>query len=174
MVSELRLMDPTFPTAKLEVGDVLLYKATGFFGKIISLKTWHPIGHCEGYDGAGMSVASRDGQGVNLYPVRTRDLVVVLRPKPDGKGSSFNIDAASRWFKGVRGQSYDWLGLLRFAWRKPLKGTTSQDKQFCSEFLTRWYRAGGVDPFNGADADEIAPFQFEQSVAFDTVWRADN
>jgi hypothetical protein len=47
------------------------------------------------------------------------------------------------------------------------------ERQICSSFAARWYRAAGVKAFNDAeDADKIAPFQFAVSPAFDVIWRA--
>jgi hypothetical protein len=44
---------------------------------------------------------------------------------------------------------------------------------FCSELLTRWYRAGGFNAVAPAvDADHVAPAQFLQSATFSVVWRA--
>ena len=46
------------------------------------------------------------------------------------------------------------------------------NRQFCSELATRVYRAGGLDPFNGEDADAIAPFRFLLSDRFVQVEEA--
>jgi hypothetical protein len=142
--------------------DNLLYRAKGIFGWVIALKTWHPIAHCEGYIGGGKSVASRDGVGVGIYDLRLSELRYIMRPR-----LKFDLDAAMRTFASrYQGQGYDWLGLLRFASREPVSATRFNNLQFCSELLTRWDRAGGLDPFNGEDADAIAPFQFLTSNAF--------
>ena len=144
------------PLTALEPGDCLLYAPKGFFGWVISIKTWHAIAHCECYVGNGLSVASRDGIGVGQYDWRRSELKYVLRPN-----QPFDLPAALQRFDSEwRGQGYDWLGLLRFGWRAPVSAFRFQNKQFCSEFLARFYRAGGLDPFNRADADSIAPFQF--------------
>lgn len=146
-------------------GDCLLYKPTGLFGWIISAKTWHWISHIEIYTGDGQSVASRDGKGVGLYPVREDKLVYILRPN-----QLFNLPKAMEWFNLVNGQGYDWLGLLRFSWRKSyVPENLTANKQFCSEFATRFYRNGGFDPFPREDADAIAPFQYESNPFFSLV-----
>jgi len=152
------------PLTALKEGDCLLYSPKGFFGWVISLKTWHEVAHCEAYvGGPGLSVASRDGVGVGQYDWRRSELKYVLRPN-----QPFNLAAALERFNSEwRGQGYDWLGLLRFGWRAPVSAFRFQNKQFCSEFLTRFYRAGGMDPFNGEDADAIAPFMFLLSSCFD-------
>lgn len=157
-------LPPSLPP--LLPGDLLLYKPQGLFGWIIALKTWHSIAHCEMYLENGIAVASREGQGVNHYHFRSNELTYVLRPVVP-----FDLQRALVWYlKLAYGQKYDWLGLLRFAWRAKVVPDSKDNKQFCSEFLTRLYRAGGLDPFNGADADSIAPFQFLLSDKFQTVW----
>lgn len=151
--------------SKLQPGDCLLYSPKGFFGMLIFLKTWHNVAHCECYLGNGKSVASRDGQGVNIYPLRNTELIYVLRPK-----QNFNINKALAWFcKEARGQKYDWLGLLRFTWRSDyIKGNTN-NRQFCSEFLTRFYRNGDLPIFNKEDADAVAPYEFTLSEYLEDV-----
>lgn len=155
-------MVPAVPIA-LKAGDCLLYAPKGFFGWLISIKTWHQIAHCEIYVGNGKSVASRDGIGVGQYDWRNTELIYVLRPN-----RPFDLKEALAQFNHKwRGQGYDWMGLLRFAWRAPVSRFRFENKQFCSELATRFYRGGGIDPFNGEDADAIAPSQFLQSLAFD-------
>jgi hypothetical protein len=147
---------------QLEPGDCLLYQPKGFYGLLIAIKTWHQIAHCEAYIGCGESVASRDGIGVGRYSLRDDGLRVVMRPIVP-----FDFETAmTRFDREWRGQGYDWLGLIRFAWRAPVGRTRFNNKQFCSEFLTRWYRAGGIDPFNGDDADAIAPADFVKATVF--------
>ena len=144
------------PRPALQLGDCLLYGPVGWTGWIISLKTWHAVAHCETYIGAGCSVASRDGLGVDTYPVREAQLIHVLRP-----AAIFNVSAALRWHEAVaKGQGYDWLGLLRFAWRAKVVPDALDNRQFCSEYTTRFYRAGGLDPFNGHDADAMVVSRF--------------
>lgn len=154
-------------TSLLKAGDVILYRPTkgSIFGWIISIKSWHKISHCECYIGDSFSVASRDGIGVNNYPVRDTEAAVVLRIKPEYK---FSLPAALKWFLTVRGQKYDWLGLLVFTLAVH---QGSKDRMFCSEFVTNFLRAGGVEPFSPeTSADSVAPFQFETSPIFDLVW----
>jgi hypothetical protein len=145
-------------------GDNLLYKAKGLFGWVIAARTWHMIAHCECFVGDGKSVASRDGIGVGLYPLRLDGLCVILRPKEP----VLLKNAMDVFYRKYRGQGYDWLGLLRFAWRTPVDPKIRfNNEQFCSEFLTRFDRDMGLkDLFNGEDADAIAPFQFELDPAF--------
>lgn len=146
----------------IEPGDCLLYRPKGVVGWIIATKTWHKIAHVEVYIGNGKSVASRDGIGVGLYDWRKAELCAVLRPN-----TQFQLVPALDIFnRKYRGQGYDFMGLLRFGMRAPVDKVRFNNKQFCSEFVTRFYRAGLLDPFNGEDADAIAPFEFGLSPVF--------
>jgi uncharacterized protein YycO len=147
-------------------GDVLLYTGGSFFARVIQFKTWSRYSHVEIYDGNGGSVASRDGVGVGRYPLRVDGLRVILRPLP-----AFDPTPARAWFNTVNGQPYDWFGLLAFTSAK--RQGRNNWKMFCSEFAARYLRAGGVDPFNGYDADGIAPGEFMKSAALLVVWRAE-
>lgn len=143
-------------------GDVLLYSGHGIMSRLIQTKTFSHYSHCEGYIGQNQSVASRDGIGVGLYSLREADLALVLRPI-----AHFDLTAAMAWFKTVDGQHYDWLGLFAFfaaSWQ------ASPSKMFCSEFLARWQRAGGIVPFApNYDADHVSPGMFASSPAYNVV-----
>lgn len=167
--------DPTL----LRPGDTMLYRPCGFswrqpfgwiFGKVIALKTWHSISHVEifiGFNrGDHTSLASRDGLGVNGYPLRLTELAYVLRPVP-GVAESFDLAAGLRWFDTVRGQRYDWWGLARFAGFHP----SSTTRMFCSAFWLRFYRSCGFNPFSRRiDADSISPGQIPDCPKLDVVW----
>lgn len=149
----------------IEPGDICLYSPDSLFGWVIALKTWTKISHCEVYEGAGLSVASRDGVGVNRYAFRDRGICEVRRP-----ALHLDFEAASKWFDGVRGQKYDWAALFRFYL---VSGISSKTKMFCSEFATRWYRAAGFEPFSPeTDADTVPPSYFTTSAEFHTIWKA--
>ena len=139
-------------------GDALLYWTPGVFSWVIAVKTWHKVAHIEVYAGSGMSFASRNGQGVDLYPLRTDGLVRVLR-----SNQPFDLASAAAWFQTVRGEKYDWWGLLRFF----TIGAGKPDRMFCSECATRVYRHGGIEPFQpDSDADIIAPGSYLDSAVF--------
>lgn len=148
-------------TPDLRPGDVLLYKPSGIFGKLISLKTWHPIAHVELYLGNGLSSASRDGKGVNFYPWRDTELVAVMRPK-----APFVFDATrakvftSNWL----GTPYGWLDLLNFV------GITKDTKGVvCSPWVTMVLRDNGLPIFNADPPNLIAPFQFLDSELLERI-----
>lgn len=147
----------------LQPGDCLLYRPVRFdlrhpgwiFGALIMFKTWHAVSHCELYVGKGRSAASRDGKGVALYPWRDSELAYVLRPT-----RPLDWKAFWTWYLSVDGQGYDWWGLVRFAWFRSVGGENN-GKMFCSEFVTRAYRALRAGVFSDhEDADGIAPFEF--------------
>lgn len=152
-------------TFTLQPGDVLLYSGSGFFSRLIQMKTWSRYSHVEVYDDDAECVASRDGIGVGRYPLRVDGLRVILRPLP-----TFDPVPARVWFATVDGQPYDWFGLLAFTSAK--RQGRNNWKMFCSEFACRFMRAGGIDPFNKYDADGISPGEFMKSPSFVVVWKA--
>jgi hypothetical protein len=149
-------------------GDVLIYARTGFYARLIRMKTWSVASHCEVVAVGGvapMTVASRDGQGVGYYELDAHGLYAVLRPV-----APFNPATAWSWFRSVSGQKYDWIGLLAFFSAK-LQGKEN-NRQFCSEFACRFLRHGGVEPFTPeTDADAVAPSDFLKSGALRCVWQ---
>ena len=173
------MKSPPVTPLPLLPGDCLLYapppwswtpwKVGGWLvGKAIAIKTWNAVTHCEAYSGQGTSVASRDGIGVGTYPLRLKGLVTILRPT-----EPFDLTKAHAWFATVDGQGYDWTGLLRFVmWGGRSTRDDQPSKQFCSEFLTRWYRRGGLPLFGSADADMIAPAQMLMNDILTPLWSA--
>jgi len=157
-------MPAVFNSAILQPGDTILYFSKDLVDWIIALKTWTKVAHIEIYRGDQSSYASRNGIGVNIYPLRLDGVAAVVRPK-----LPLDWQAANLWFEThARGQSYDWLGLLCFtlARRRGEKG-----KMFCSEFATRFYRAARFDPFNPRwPADRVPPSFFLVSDAFEVIW----
>jgi hypothetical protein len=161
----------------LERGDSLLYYGesspyfhnappqAGIVDWVISTKTGYYLSHIEIYQGHNESVASRNGIGVNRYPLRLDGLVCVRRPM-----GRIDFKLADKWFKSsAKGQGYDFKGLLCF-YLAVKQG--SPNKMFCSEFATRWYRHAGIEPFNReVDADRVAPCEFWKTAAFSTVWQ---
>lgn len=140
----------------LEPGDILLYKATGLYGRVISIKTWHTVGHVECYVGNGNSVASRNGIGTGLYPLRLNDLWTVCRPR-----LPFDCEKAIHWFMAQPHRPYGWLDLLQF-----IGINIDKPGIVCSPFCAEFLRAGDLDPFNGEPAAKIAPFEFALSPVF--------
>jgi hypothetical protein len=164
------------PFSLIQPGDCLLYFADcSPVDWAIALKTWNKVAHVETYVGRGLSVAARNGLTVNLYPFRQDGLAVIRRPN-----QPFDLDKAFAWFdvpfdpvkrNGIRGQGYDWKGLLCFTLAV---AQGSPDRMFCSEFCTRFYEHGGLDVFApDYDADKIAPAQFLQTAKLTTVWKSE-
>jgi hypothetical protein len=163
-----------FNPAVLHKGDSLLYYGNtppeqpnhhaDFVDWAIAVKTGYFLAHVEIYWGQGMSVASRNGIGVNRYPLRTGGIVCVRRPQ-----GYMDFDAADFWFNNsARGQKYDFKGLLCF-YLAVKQG--SMKKMFCSEFELRYYRKAGFNPVHTeVDADRTPPSMSWISQAFETVW----
>lgn len=148
----------------IQPGDFLLYSGKGFFSWLIKVKTWSRFSHVEVYIGHGQTIASRDGEGVDLYWLKLDKLAAILRPT-----EKLDVEAGLSWAKenAILGQKYDWWGLLRMF----TIGTQSTSKQFCSELATRFARACNFQPFNRKyDADLVSPGMFYSSPHFDVVW----
>ncbi len=150
----------------LNPGDLILYRGTSIWSKLLMIKTWSPVSHCEVYLGNGKSYSARDGVGVDFFPLRLEGLTHVLRPIVRA-GDPFDFKAGVKWAETTRGQKYDWLGLFRFF----TLGKQSLTKQFCSEACLRFYRNCQFEPFHkDKDADLIAPGNFLDSPAFEHWW----
>lgn len=134
---------------------------------IISLKTWTKCCHTRVYVG-GDKVVQAILKGVNIYPFEVNGIGGVLEPT-----FPFDLPAALGWFYSrAQGQKYDVWSLFKFySWGR---SQSNPKAMICSEFATRFYRAGGGVPFNpDADADMISPAQFCQTSAFRFKWRSD-
>jgi len=155
---------PLLFESDLQPGDCLVYRPTGFFGWAIATKTWHRWSHVEVVDVPGRTnVASRDGKGVECYPMRWEQVGMVLRPP-----SAFDFAKALAYWRSVRGQRYDFWGLMAFF---RTKAAATNGRQFCSEFATNFYRAGGCAIFHGERAECVPPYYFAVLADdFETVW----
>ena len=156
----------TFDTSILQSGDALLYyDPRSIVDRIIAIKTGGRISHIELWDGSGMSVASRNGIGVNRYHWRLDGLVAVRRPF-----GHIDWAAGQKWFlDDARGQKYDFKGLLCF-YLAVKQG--SPHKMFCSEFALCRYRHSVFQPFNpDQDADRTSPWDFWKARSMETIWQ---
>ena len=149
-------MNNAFDQTILKPGDVLLYYTEDFVDRIIATHTGYRIGHVERYAGGGQSMASRNGIGVNIYPLRFDGLVMVREPI-----GPFNADKGWAWFNQapplpkIKGQPYDFEGLLTFT---SLTTEGEEGKMFCSEFSINYDRACDFLPCNpSVPAYEMAP-----------------
>lgn len=148
----------------LRPGDALLYQGRSLFSWAIRIKTWAPVSHVAVYMGQGVVYESKEPNGVRSYPFEREHLYAVLRPS-----EPFDAAKATAYHNTVVGQKYDVWGLFRFF----CLGRQSTDKQFCSEYATRLYRAGGIFPFNqDYDADLVSPGMFLSSPHFTELWCA--
>lgn len=152
--------------ADLQPGDTLVYGRVSWhdlFDTITCVKTWSKACHVEVYSGNGMSIASRNGKGVNIYPFRPAQLIAVRRPK-----SAFDWNKGYAWFRNTaQGQKYDWLGLLCFTLAVK---QGSPNKMFCSEFWKNFFQQCGCDVMAPEwPADMTAPAQCLQTPALVTI-----
>lgn len=159
----------SFDPSILQPGDALGYRSRGFYGLLQAIKTWErEVGHVEGYAGGAITVGSRWPKGVQRYTFTSKDLTRVWRPV-----GHFDLEAAMVWFYSkAQGQGYDLLGQLVFYLAV---NHGSPKRMWCSEFLTRWYRAGKFHPFAlDWDADKTAPatFMVPPPAVFTEIWRA--
>jgi hypothetical protein len=152
-------------------GDVLLYSGRSAMSWVIRVKTWSRFSHVEIMDTNEHAIASRDGIGVGRYPIRIDQLAGIYRPlRP------LDFASADAWFETVKGQGYDWIGLLNFAVAK-WQGSDNP-KQFCSEFAARYLRRAeapllkfdDLPIFNDVDADGIAPGEFPKQTCLRRYW----
>lgn len=129
-----------FPESLLKPGDCILYRPADFFDGVVAFSSDAWISHVEVYYGVRFSVASRNGQGVGMYPVRLDHVAAVLRPGPD-----FNLAQAMAWFHALDPKpKYGWATLLNFVSlrNKPVPG-----HMICSEFAAHFFAAGGTPLF---------------------------
>ena len=151
----------SFP--ELKPGDILLYGGTDLVSCLIQFRTWSDISHVEVYVGPGRSVASRNGIGVGVYPLRIKGLRRVIRPFGE-----FDFDAAMRWFNTVDGTPYGWADLLRFYLINiPTKGL------ICSEFVDLFFRNAKLPLFNtNYPEGAICPGDYEKisDVLAEQIW----
>lgn len=156
-------MDNTFDPSILQVGDMLLYYTEDFVDFIIAEKTGKKVGHVERYAGNSQSYASRNGIGVNIYPLRLDGLVCVRRPN-----GFLNFGEGAIWFQTVKGQGYDFKGLLTAT---SVVNHGEDGKMFCSEFSLNYDRACGFEPFNPSQpAYETYPRDLWLCGSYKTIW----
>lgn len=153
----------TFDRSILEPADHLIYSGFSPFDLLIEVKTAALAAHIEIYIGDGQSVASRNGIGVNQYPLRTKGLQYVLRPR-----FMLNLPKAMEWFETVKGTPYGWWDLLNFV--DPFDYITSNG-MICSQFAAEFDRNADMQWF----ADEwptgkVSPRDFLVTNAYRMVW----
>lgn len=82
--------------------------------------------------------------------------------------SGFSFEQATAYFESVRGEKYDWKGLLCFTLAVH---QGAKDRLFCSEFATNYYRSGGCMVFSlRVSADTISPGDFLETPVMDEIW----
>jgi hypothetical protein len=171
--------NPTGEPPKLDQllpGDVLLYQGKGLMSRLIMIKTWSHFSHCEIFDsydrelGNAVSLASRDGIGVDRFVFRERGLMAILRPAAP---PALDMERGRKWFREgdggpvPKGQKYDWLGLWSFYNAK--RQGSKKPEMFCSEFVVRYFKKSGYQLFFG-DSDAVSPGMLWTNPLLKTVW----
>jgi len=148
---------------ELQAGDILLYGGYDLVSRLIQFRTWSDVSHIEVYIGEGRSVASRNGIGVNQYPLRVLGLRRVLRPVV-----SFDLAAGLHWFESVKGTPYGWGDLAKFYLIDiPTNGL------ICSEFGDMFFTACNLPLFNTAYPEgAVCPrdYQTVSSLLIKQIW----
>lgn len=147
---------------ELKPGDIFLYGGHDLFSHVTMLITWSRAVHVEVYWEGAYSLASRNGEGVNRYPIRSQGLIAILRPRGE-----LNIAAGRQWWwQKANRRPYGWLDLLQFInIRIRTKGL------ICSEFAALLFDHLECPLFRpGYDRGAVAPAQFLQTVALDLIW----
>ena len=159
------------PIPELHPGDVLLYNDHSIVDGLICFRTWSDVAHVEVYLGSGLSAASRNGIGVNVYPMRLLDLQYVRRPK-----DAFDINKAYTFARQMSGTPYGWLDLTEFYGGLPRWLTRllrlKNEGLICSQFADLQLRAGQVVAFaEDYPAGKVSPRDFLVTPTLDTVWQ---
>ncbi len=149
------------PLPDLLPGDILLYADHSFVDWCIKLRCWSDVAHVEIYLENGLSTASRNGLGVNFYPLRLDGLRYVRRPVVP-----FGLVAARTYAAKMRGTPYGYADLGRFyLLNLPTKGL------ICSQYGDLLLRAGHVIAFaEDYPAGAVSPRDFRVTSLAKTIW----
>lgn len=151
----------------LKPGMLLLYEASSLFGYAIAAFSGSRISHIEMYAGDGTSYASRDGVGVDEYPLRLKDLALVLEAV-----EPLNMDRVREGFSRKIGHRYDNSTILKFATFGLFGGKPMAE--VCSEIQAYLVRVGGLErAFGDKQPDEVKPSDFVDAMnhgVFRKVW----
>jgi hypothetical protein len=146
-------------------GDHLIYTAFNPVDIGIMVKTGSWGCHIEIYIGNGLSVASRNGKGIDQYALRTDGLSCVLRPR-----LPFDIERGMYWFCRLHPyeKAYAWRELGNFF--LPF-GTVKCRGMICSVFAAHFDHHSGYHPFNiDWNPNKISPADYLKSGLFEWVW----
>jgi len=149
----------------LQPGDILLYDSGSLVDWLIKFRTWSDVAHVEIYLDNYESTASRNGLGVDIYPVRYEGLRYIRRLQVP-----FDRIAARKFAIKMRGTPYGYGDLARFYLLNiPTKGL------ICSQYGDLLLRAGSVVAFyEDYPPGAVSPRDYELIPNFiaKTVWQA--
>lgn len=158
-----------FIRALILPGDILLYDRDGWVNKFIKFKRGEKFSHVAIASQSGFMLEALQGTTCDERPLRLDGLAGILRTK-----EPIDFEVGYEWFlKVAKGQAYDWVGLLSFAFAR-FQGRTN-NKMFCSEFVVRFFAKLNCPLFaDDTDADAVSPGLIPYSAALFKVWiRAD-
>lgn len=152
----------------LQPGDLLIYSGSGFFSRLIKLKTYSEWTHVAIYLGGGKQREFREGAGAQEVPFRTQNLGMIKR-----RYGVWSRERSDEYWEEVKDQGYDYWGLiLGFLARRQGRENKSM---WCSEYVTRDDRNAveGQHLFSDEiDADGVSPADVGRSPAAFVVWMA--
>ncbi len=151
----------------LQPGDVLIYSGTGFFSRLIKLKTGSEWTHVAVYIGNGLQREFKEGVGAQEVPFRSENLGSIRRPL-----CVWDRTKSDGFWDEIKDQGYDYLGLFWSFYAR--KQGRKNFKMFCSEYVTRdAVRSTGCPAVSEeTDADGVTPEDLGKSIAYKTVWMA--
>lgn len=154
-----------FLTTLILPGDILLYDRDGLMNAFIRFKRGEKYSHVAIASSPGHVIEAIQGKSLDERPLRFDGLKAIYRHT-----EPIDFEAGYRWFENeARGQKYDWIGLLSFAWAK-FQGRQN-DKMFCSEFVARFFAKIGKPLFSDiTDADAVSPGMIPYSPFVKPVW----
>lgn len=151
--------------ADLLVGDTLLYASGTLIDWDIEVKEADDVAHVEVYAGNGMSYASRNGIGVNLYPFRADGLRYIRRNR-----GTFECEEVDKWFPSVKGLAYGWGDIISEL-EPNAKGSYTTDLTMCkgvdcSHFAAAIQEVALTEHFDPQyPKNKISPRDFKLSLA---------
>lgn len=152
----------------LQPGDLLFYSGTGFFSRLIKIKTYSEWTHVAVYLGGGLQREFVEGCGPQVVPLRIKNLGMIKR-----RLGAWSKARSDEYWDTVKDQSYDYWGLI-LGFLARIQGRDNR-KMFCSEYVTRddRYAVDGQHLFSDEiDADGVSPADVGRSPAAYILWMA--
>src|SRR5687768_12687953 len=146
-------------------GDILLYDRDGWANTFIKFKRGEKYSHVAIASRPGYMLEARQGDVCDERPIRFDGLAAVYRHT-----DPIDFEKGFEWFEAeAKGQGYDWIGLLSFAFAK-FQGRQN-NLMFCSEFVCRFFKKLGNGLFSDdTDCDAVSPGMIPYSLKVRKLW----